>query len=276
MSKVSDRWTRVYQMALSEIRRAVTSCCGEDAWERFETRHLKFPTRPDAPTLYRKMCFNSLNRQGFFRSVNSVVADWDRLAGVLCDFDVRRVADRFPQGDHQELRCSLEGSGFFDRQRLAEWDEKHTTNRTLKNDPPLTVFLKACIGCSHFLARTELRECDKLEEGIRQAHTIKEGDCKYGLTLAFDFMKENGLFNCVKPDLRMVALLKGVENIQHPPEEVVRHFDSVCCEIGMSPYRFDKVLWMASSGRVGIADIENWQGKLACLLNGRPHSGVSR
>ena len=192
--------------------------------------------------IYLCMLQHATNRQ----SMPNVIGNVKRLAAVLYGFQPTKVRRAYP--DHLSLlravvKAKTQTSGRIDAQN----------NRGL-----WVIFAKSALSCADFLS--SFKAAEEFDDFVRRFYANEHSKLAlplllqaelfgFGFALACDFLKESGYQEFVKPDTHLIDIAKAAGITQaESPYQVFKDVVRYCDRNGLTPYEFDKLLWLVGSG----------------------------
>lgn len=193
----------------------------------------------------------------------NVIGDIQKLKTVLFNFDHKAVLKEF-KTDHQKLFCEI-------NKKLPVLDGANPRRNTRRSIWPQ--FCRSTLSGARFLnqfsdTKDYYRWADSLilnDHSSAALPLILSAEIHgFGYALACDFIKESGYTGYGKPDVHVKDILMGL-NLCDPDISdyfVQKTLIQLADECDVTPYAFDKVLYLIGSGRFdAIPDGTKMRGK---------------
>lgn len=213
-------------------------------------QHYLSPPSCDAPRtmadVYRRLLESAQNKGMMPTVIGGAIGGLDALGSVLADFSPLGVTQRFNSPDDllETIIKDVRPTGKLRRAPGSLWPL--FARATLSG----ARFLAQFTDGQDFLAWVQTFDDDDRKRAALPLLLSREID-GFGFALACDFLKELGFFDFAKPDVHVIAIVKGLRLSTDAASDyaVFKAVVRIAAHCATTPYDVDKVFWLVGSGR---------------------------
>ena len=207
-------------------------------------RHLSSPGR-GRRTVYQQLLESAQSANMKTGVIGGAIGGVDRLKGVLCNFDPKRVLAKF-QNDPERVLDTI----------VAEVKPRGEVRRTKRSIWPkfCVTILSGAAFLSQFKDRQEfdrwVRTFDDPRSRAALPLLLSEEIEGIGFALACDFLKQLGHQDYCKPDIHLKKIFVALGlSTSDQDYTVFKAVTRMAVNVGKTPYHVDKLFWLIGSGR---------------------------
>jgi hypothetical protein len=207
--------------------------------------HPEYFEPKDLATIYRRILESAQNRNMWPNVIGKAIGGVDKLSSLLCGFQPSKVLDKYDDDLKRvlgDIVSQLKPSGQIRQDPRSSWPQ----------------FCKTIVSGAAFMAQFDTARdfCEFVDFFDRDDRTrpslpmlLSHEIDGFGFPLACDFLKEIGYLKFGKPDVHVKKIFFELGLTKSKDDyKVFKAIQRVAKNVDATPFKVDKVFWLAGSG----------------------------